>query len=143
MGMRLVQNQILVDWRQRAIQEIQQQEDQRIFDILDSIVGKQEKSKMYFGDLNHQQQITAIKREFSSLVKTIFDHPENLKRYILEKKLSNDQSRAIWNSVNKLNANKCPCCRRFSANSLSLSPVERDLEPLIDIAQALAKTRNY
>jgi len=98
---------------------------------------------VYFIDLSANDKITYTKREFSALVKNIFENPEMLKTYINDKKLSNDQSKVVLALVNKFNSKSCACCRKFDVSKLQLSPIEKDLEPLLDIAQANVKTRSY
>jgi hypothetical protein len=96
-----------------------------------------------FDALTVGDRITYTKREFSSIVKNIFENPESLKTYINDKKLSNDQSKIILKVIDTLNSKNCSCCRRFDANKLQLTPIQKELEPLLDIAQINVKTRNY
>lgn len=96
-----------------------------------------------FNDYSVKDKITLTKREFSSLIKLIFDNPESLKTLIQEKKLSNEQSKLILKAVNKLNSKTCACCRRFDSSKLSAGPVEKEFEPILDIAQNNVKQRNY
>jgi hypothetical protein len=98
---------------------------------------------MNFSDISINDKIAFMKREFSAIVKNIFENPETLKTYIGSKKLSNDQSKIILQSINKLNSKTCACCRKFDVSKLQMAPVERDLEPLLDIAQDNVKTRSY
>jgi hypothetical protein len=97
---------------------------------------------MYFEDLSNQEKIDVMKREFITLLKSVFDNPESLKVYITNKTLSKEQAKQIFKNLHKLNANKCPCCRRFDSRLLG-TPIDRELEPLIDIAQSTARSRSY
>lgn len=103
----------------------------------------QGKKTMYFSDLPVTDRIAYTKREFATLVRSIFEHPETLKTMIVEKKLSNDQSKIILKLIHKLNSKTCVCCRRFDVSKLQMSPVEKDFEPLLDIAQENVKTKTY
>lgn len=107
------------------------------------ILHKEKKPIMYFQDLSIPDRITFTKREFSALVKNIFEHPETLKTLVNEKKLSNDQTKIILKIIHKMNSKTCVCCRRFDAAKLQLSPIDRELEPLLDIAQSNVKSRTY
>lgn len=102
-----------------------------------------EKKMTYFADLPIEHKILYTKREFSALVKNIFEHPEMLKALVNEKKLSNEQSKIVLKIIHKMDSKTCVCCRRFDANKLQLSPIERELEPLLDIAQTNVKARTY
>jgi hypothetical protein len=104
---------------------------------------RKEKKQMYFTDLNPKDKITFTKREFSALVKSIFENPELLKIYVNEKKISNDQSQIVLKHIMKLNSKACVCCRKFDVGKLSMMPIEKDLEPLLDIAQANVKVKSY
>lgn len=104
---------------------------------------KREKKPMHFTELTVNDRIAYTKREFAALVKTIFENPETLKSLINEKKISNDQSKVVLQLIHKLNSKTCVCCRRFDAAKLQMAPVERDLEPLLDIAQGNVKSRTY
>jgi len=101
------------------------------------------KKPMYFADLTVNDKIAYTKREFAALAKTIFENPETLKSLITEKKISNDQSKIILQLIHKLNSKTCVCCRRFDASKLQMAPVEREFEPLLDIAQGNVKSRTY
>lgn len=111
---------------------------------IDSDQPKYKKTKpMNFEGLNIRDRIHLTKKEFAAIVKTIFEHPEGLKVLVTEKKLTNKQSKAIFTCVNKLNAMNCACCRKFNPSLLKLTPIETELEPLLDIAQNNVKTRTY
>lgn len=97
---------------------------------------------MYFEDLSNEQKIEVMKREFITILKSVFDNPESLKAYVTNKKLSREQAKQIFKNLHKLNMNKCPCCRKFDQKLLT-TPIDRELEPLIDIAQSSAKSRSY
>lgn len=97
----------------------------------------------YFTDLSVPDRIAYTKREFSSVVKSVFENPEILKNLINEKKISNDQSKIILKTVNKLNSKTCACCRRFDPSKLQMGPIEKELEPLLDIAQNVVKAKTY
>jgi hypothetical protein len=96
-----------------------------------------------FLDLSINDKVTYIKREFSALVKNIFENPETLKGLINDKKLSNDQSKIILKVIDSFNSKTCSCCRRFDSNKLQLSPIQPELEPILDIAQGNVKARSY
>lgn len=98
---------------------------------------------MRFGDLGINDKVAYTKREFSNIVKNVFENPELLKGLINDKKLSNEQSKEIFAFVNKLNSKKCACCRRFDVTKLKLDPIEKELSPLLDIAQGNVKSRTY
>lgn len=99
-------------------------------------------SKMRFEDLDETSKIEYMKREFNYLVKFIFDNPEGLKALVVEKKLSKEQAKLIFKNINCLNSSTCLCCRRFDQKLLK-KPIEPELEPLIDLAQATAKSKSY
>lgn len=98
---------------------------------------------MNFSDLSAGDRISLTKREFSSVVKSIFENPESLKKLISDKIISNDQSKTIFKIVNALNSKTCACCRKFDPSKLQLSPIESELEPLLEIAQSNVKLRSY
>ena len=98
--------------------------------------------EMHFDNLSDQLRINVMKQEFSTLVKSIFDNPENLKTYVSNKKLSKDQAKAIFKNLHRFNINKCPCCRKFDA-SLLTTPIDMEFEPLIDLARETAKAKAY
>jgi hypothetical protein len=100
-------------------------------------------TKMQFDGLSILDKITLTKREFAAIVKTIFEHPEVLKGLVSEKKLTHKQSKIIFAYVNKLNAMNCACCRKFNPSLLKATPIEKELEPLLDIAQTNVKTRMH
>lgn len=96
-----------------------------------------------FRELSGRDQITYMKREFNSLTKTIFENPELLKIYVNEKMISDEQAHIILNHINKLNSKTCVCCRRYDPAKLKVSPIEKDLEPLLDIAQMVVMEKRY
>lgn len=98
---------------------------------------------MYFTDLSVPDRIAYTKKEFLVIVKSVFENPESLKSFVDQKKLSNEQSKLIFKFVNKLNSKTCMCCRKFDQSKLQMGPVERELEPLLDIAQTNVKAKAY
>ena len=98
---------------------------------------------MMFAEMTAEDRITYTKREFSAIVRNIFENPETLKTYISDKKLSNDQSKVVLAIINKLNSKTCACCRKFDATKLKVTPIEAELEPLLDIAQVNVKSKSY
>jgi|ERR1700722_4118063 len=114
----------------------------KLKDETKQMVGQRGLDPMYFEDLNNQEKIDVMKQEFIVLVKSIFDKPDTLKVYTSNKSLSRDQAKQIFKTLNKLNVNKCLCCRKFDQSLLS-TPIDRELEPLIDIAQSTARSRSY
>jgi hypothetical protein len=102
------------------------------------------KKKMMFKDFGIRDQVSLIKNEFVALAKLIFEHPECIKdKFIDSKKLTNSQAKEIFLSVDKLNMADCSCCRKLNINLLKSRPVDKELEPLIDIAQSVAKSKQY
>lgn len=101
------------------------------------------KRLMYFAELSFRNKILYTKREFITLAKATFDNPEILKGFVNEKKISNDQSKIIVKFIHKLNSKTCVCCRKFDQSKLQLTPVEIELEPLLEIAQGNVKSRTY
>lgn len=97
---------------------------------------------MKFEQLPPNDKIRYAKQEFQSVVRNIFEHPEMIRNLIDSKKLTILQSKAIIKSINKLNTYECGCCRRFDATKLQF-PIQKDLEPIIDIAQSNVRTKNY
>lgn len=97
----------------------------------------------YFSDLTINDRVAYTKREFSALIKTIFENPETLKSFINDKKLSNDQAKVVLKTVDTLNSKSCGCCRRFDPTKLQLTPIVAELEPILDIAQTNVKARSY
>ena len=100
---------------------------------------------MTFDDLSMRDKVAYTKREFIIIVKTIFENPENIKAYVNNKSISNDQSKDIIRCIfsEKLNSKKCSCCRRFDQNKLQLTPIEEVFEPLLEIAKTNVKSRRY
>jgi hypothetical protein len=96
-----------------------------------------------FNNLSIQSKIQQVKHDFLQFVKSIFENPTILKSYIDQNKLSNDQSKVIISKLNILNSKSCGCCRRFDSKKLSMNPISIELEPLLEIAQQIAKQRNY
>jgi hypothetical protein len=96
-----------------------------------------------FDNLPTPAKIQQVRYDFLLLVKSIFNNPILLKSYIDENKLSNDQSKIIFNKLNTLNSKLCGCCRKFDDKKLSMNPINIELEPLLDMAQQIAKRRNY
>lgn len=96
-----------------------------------------------FTDLPINDKIQYTKREFSNIIKNVFENPEVLKTFIGDKKISNEQSKSVLKLVNALNSKTCACCRRFDPTKLQMSPVDKDLEPILDIAKDNVKTRSY
>ena len=97
----------------------------------------------YFSDLPVNDRVAYTKREFSTLIKNIFENPETLKTFINDKKLSNDQAKIILKAIDVCNSKSCGCCRRFDPVKLQLTPIIPELEPILDIAQANVKSRSY
>lgn len=98
---------------------------------------------MLFIDLGHRDQIRVIKDEFVIIVRSIFERPNSLKQYVNNGQVDNDQSQAIFKSINELNDRPCVCCRHFAYHKLCLTPIDKTLEPLLEIAKINVKTRNY
>jgi hypothetical protein len=98
---------------------------------------------MRFQELNTPEKVEYIKREFSILVKSIFDTPEILKSWINEKHLSNGDAKSILKLVNGFNSKTCGCCRRYDPNKLKLIPVDPELEPILDLARSVAEKKVY
>jgi hypothetical protein len=98
---------------------------------------------MNFVDLSVNNRITVTKREFSRVVKSVFENPEMLKSFVNSKNISKDQSKTILKSVDKLNSKTCACCRKFDPTKLNMTPIVEELEPLLDIAQANVRKGNY
>lgn len=103
---------------------------------------KRNTEPMHFEDLSNEGKIDVMKREFITVLKSVFDNPESLKSFITNKKLSREQAKLIFKNLHKFNKNKCPCCRQFDQKLLT-TPIDTELEPLIDIAQSSAKSRTY
>lgn len=102
------------------------------------------KKKMMFKDFGIRDQVSLIKNEFVALAKLMFEHPESIKaNFIANKRLTNSQAKEIFLSVDKLNMSKCSCCRKLNINLLKSKPVDKELEPLIDIAQSIVKTKTF
>jgi hypothetical protein len=101
------------------------------------------KKQMLFKDLSDGDRISYTKHEFSELIKNIFENPEILKSLVNERKISNEQSKIMLDHIHKMNSKTCVCCRRFDAAKLKMAPVERELEPLLDVAQTNVKARSY
>jgi hypothetical protein len=95
-----------------------------------------------FAQLQPKDQTRYAKQEFLNIIRDIFENPEVLKTMIGDKKLTVAQSKAIIKSVNKLNARECGCCRSFDANKLPM-PIQKELDPIIDIAHTIVRTKNY
>lgn len=101
------------------------------------------RKKMNFSDLSVGDKVRYTKQEFTTIVKSIFENPEQLKPMITEKRLSSAQAKAVLKSIQALNANSCACCRRFDPKKLVTSPIEDNLLPLLDMAQSNVKSRSY
>jgi hypothetical protein len=97
---------------------------------------------MQFDDLDNGDKVEIMKQEFMLLVKTTFEKPDSLNAYVVSNKLSKDQAKAIFKQLRNFNSNKCMCCPKFDGKLLK-TPIDRDLEPLIDLAQTTARARNY
>lgn len=98
---------------------------------------------MRFTELPVDNKISYVKNEFAILVKSIFDTPEILKTFITAQQISNAQSKAILNFVNKLNSKTCVCCRRYDPSKVKLLPIDPELEPVLDIARSIAEKKVY
>jgi hypothetical protein len=103
---------------------------------------KTKEKQMSFDGLSQENKVAYVKQEYNSLIKNIFEHPETLKQYILDKKLSNKQAKDIFSVLNGANISKCGCCRQFDPKLLK-TPLNPELEPLIDLAQASARAKYY
>jgi hypothetical protein len=101
-----------------------------------------ERTPMKFDQLSPADKARAAKQEFQHLLRSIFENPETLKAMIADKKLTVVQSKAIIKSVNKLNARDCGCCRSFDATKLPL-PIQKELDPIIDIAHVNVRAKNF
>lgn len=102
---------------------------------------KQPKEKpMTFDGLTAENKVAYIKQEYNNIVKSIFDHPETLKQFVINKKLSNKQAKEIFGVLNTANTSKCGCCRQFDPKLLK-TPLNPELEPIIDMAQANVKSK--
>jgi hypothetical protein len=97
---------------------------------------------MKFEQLPLSDKARFAKQEFQNIIRSIFEQPETLKTMIADKKLTVAQAKAIIKSVNKLNAMDCGCCRRFDAAKLPL-PIQKELDPIINIAYVNVRTKNY
>lgn len=97
----------------------------------------------YFNDFPPKDKINFIKTELVNLIKSVFENPILLKNYVVDKKISNDEAKQIFNQVNNFNSKPCSCCRRFDPAKVKMNPINFALEPLLDIAQETAKTRRY
>lgn len=104
---------------------------------------KEKPTTMHFSDLSVNERISYMKREFSALIKSIFENPELLKSFIDQKRISNDQGKIVLSIINSLNSKSCVCCRKFDATKLRTTPIERELEPLLDIAQTTVKEKRF
>jgi hypothetical protein len=103
---------------------------------------KKKEKPMTFDGLAPENKVAHIKQEYNNIIKNIFEHPETLKQYVLEKKLSNKQAKDIFSALNAANTSKCGCCRRFDPKLLK-TPLDPELEPIIDMAQAICKVRYF
>lgn len=98
----------------------------------------------YFLDFSVSDRIGLVKKEFIALVRKVFDKPQELKVMITAGKLSNEQGKAILTKLPQLAVSSdCVCCRKFDQQKLQLQPVERALEPLLDMACEVARAKNY
>jgi hypothetical protein len=101
------------------------------------------KPQMLFHQLDLFTQIEYTRREFVSLVKTVFEAPEIMRQWLLDKKLSNEQAKEILIATDKMAMGACFCCKRFDQYRLKLTPIEPSLEPLLDIARQSVKAKLY
>jgi hypothetical protein len=105
------------------------------------ITSQQMKEKpMSFDGLTQENKVAHIKQEYNSIIKCIFEHPETLKQLVVDKKLSNKQAKEIFAVLNTANTSVCGCCRIFDPKKLK-TPLNPELEPLIDLAQEKAKAK--
>jgi hypothetical protein len=100
---------------------------------------------MLFSQLPDNHKLEYTKREFTVIIKSIFENPEVLKTYIASNALTTKQAKAIFQLVNTFNSKDCICCRKFDTKKIITRPIPEDLTPVLDIAIAAlrADTRNY
>jgi hypothetical protein len=95
----------------------------------------------YYADLSIGDKITVIKREYSEFIKTIFHKPESLQSLVDQNKITIGQAKSIIKSLEKLNASDCVCCRRYSPDKLKLKPIDKDLDPLLEVARDMMRKK--
>lgn len=102
------------------------------------------KTQMYFHQLDPMSQIGHTRNEFVSLIRCVFETPEVMKRWLLEKQITEDQAKRVLSAINKHHHyGRCYCCKRFDVGSLNLTPIDDDLQPLLHIAQLAVKSKLY
>lgn len=96
---------------------------------------------MYFYDLSAKEQIYAVKKEFSNLIKLLFYDPSKIKGYVNNGLISKEQSLSLLNELESLNESKCVCCRKIVSEIKE--PISQGLDILIDIARESAKGKYF
>lgn len=98
---------------------------------------------MKYEEFNKLDKIEFVKNELKCLVKSVFEKPEMLKDFILDKRLSREESKAILKKLNSFNSKTCVCCRMFDSKKFKFFPLDSEIEPLVDIARSIAESKNY
>ena len=102
------------------------------------------RQQVHFQQLDTHTQIEFTRSEFVRLAKSVFESPEILKQWFLEKKITAQQAKNILQSIDNLSSNKqCFCCKRFDQYKLKLTPIDVDLECLLDIAKQIVEAKLY
>lgn len=84
-----------------------------------------------------------MKSEVERLVISIFDDPLKLKTFVRQGFLKKLQARSVLRAINGYNALDCACCRRMDIARFRASRIEETLYPILDIAQANLKDKEY
>jgi hypothetical protein len=98
---------------------------------------------MKFSALGSSDQVKVMKTEFTNMVKSLFDNPEQLKQFVNDKKISIEQAKSIIVCVNRFNAMECGCCRRFEPQKLNAVPLDKNLEPILDLVQENIRRKEF
>lgn len=102
-----------------------------------------QKPKVNFNQLNPMQQIQFTRTEFMHIAKALFESPEMMKQWLLDKWITNEQAKAVLTGLDRLSRKNCYCCKRFDQMLVAMTPIDQDLQPLLEIAKRTVKAKLY
>lgn len=83
-------------------------------------------------------ELDFIKKEFNKIIQSIFDNPNNIKKYIGSNYIRSEKIFTILKIIENYNIFDCGCCRKFDYNKVS-GFINEELYPLIDFAKTKVK----
>jgi hypothetical protein len=86
-----------------------------------------------YAQLSNERKAFYVRRNFCALVSFLYEQPAEIQQYIDTKQLSVEEAQNILQLIFDMSYYQCICCKNFMSSKLSLTPIDLELSPLIDI----------